>query len=252
MEHVIEIAEKNNIDVRIGTYNDIAFFDTIEKAHETEIGSMQNADILTYGTIKKAREQGQFAKNEPLSEIHVRDVEMSKHDKTPCVKIERQYKDLIYKVTLGTRSDFVEKLTHDSFVVQVERIRGEYSTRLDKLLSVFEQSHFVDERRIVKEYMHETDIEEVQLMTKILRHSGTNSEEKKKIEIEQEAWRTVDAMFAEKEKALLQKIEERDKALEEKDEVLGEKYKALEEKDKALGDKDKLIAELMKRFNEKK
>ena len=31
MEHVIEIARKNKIDVRIGTYNDISFFDTVEK-----------------------------------------------------------------------------------------------------------------------------------------------------------------------------------------------------------------------------
>lgn len=34
----------------------------------------------------------------------------------------------------------------------------------------------------------------MKLTTDILHHSGTNPDEKKKIETEQEAWRTVDAM----------------------------------------------------------
>jgi len=46
MEHVINLAKEYNIDVRIGTYSDIAFFDTVEKAHETEIGSRKEFDIL--------------------------------------------------------------------------------------------------------------------------------------------------------------------------------------------------------------
>jgi molybdopterin converting factor small subunit len=164
---------------------------------------------------------------------------------TPCIKVERNYRDLINKVTLDTKSDFVEKLTHDSYVVQVDRITDRYSTRLDKLLSVFEQTNFIDDKRIIKEFTHIADLEEVALMTQILHHTGTNPEEKQKIETEQEAWRTVNAMFENEKKEFI-------KALNEKDQALSEKDQALSEKDQALSEKDQIIAELMRKLNDKK
>ena len=157
---------------------------------------------------------------------------------TPCLKVERNYKDQINKTTIETKSDFVEKLTHDSYVVQVERITDRYQTRLDKLLSIFEQKNFIDDQKIIKEFNHEVDIEEMKIATEILNHAGTDPQQKKKIETEQEAWRTVNAMFEDKEKKYQKE--------------LAEQRKVLIEKDQALTEKDKLIAELMKRLEEKK
>ncbi|MFN0049366.1 MAG: hypothetical protein ACKVOU_09605 [Cytophagales bacterium] len=136
-------------------------------------------------------------------------------------------------------------MTHDSYVVQVERITDRYQTRLDKLLSIFEQTNFVDDKKIIKEFNHEVDIEEIKIATDILHHSGTNTEEKKKIETEQEAWRTVNAMFEDKEKKYQKEIAENRKALTAKDQ-------ALTEKDQALTEKDNLIAELMRKLDERK
>ena len=39
MKHVAEVAKRFGIDMRVGVYNDIAFIDTVEKAHETDIGT---------------------------------------------------------------------------------------------------------------------------------------------------------------------------------------------------------------------
>lgn len=153
---------------------------------------------------------------------------------TPCLKVERNYRNHINKTTLTTKSDFVEKLTHDSYIVQVERITDRYQTRLDKLLSIFEQTNFVDDKKIIKEFNHEVDIEEIKIATDILHHSGTNTEEKKKIETEQEAWRTVDAMTEGLRERVIQQT------------------RVIKEKDQALTEKDKLIAELMKKLEEKK
>ncbi|TAE35111.1 MAG: hypothetical protein EAY66_09905, partial [Sphingobacteriales bacterium] len=107
--------------------------------------------------------------------------------KGACIKVERNYRDLISKKIIDTKSDFVEKLTHDSYIVQVGRITNRYQTRLDKLLSVFEQTNFLDDTKITKEFKHDTDIEEVKIITDILHYSGTDPVEKKKLEIEQEA-----------------------------------------------------------------
>ena len=162
---------------------------------------------------------------------------------TPCIKVERNYKDLINKTTIDTKSEFLEKLTHDSYVVQVERITDRYQTKLDKLLSVFEQTNFVDDTKIIKEFNHSTDIEEVQIMTDILHYSGTEPKERKKIEDEKEAWRTFDALsgkadFEQKERKLMKALNEKDQALNEKDQALNELKKEIEE--------------LRKRFEEKK
>ncbi len=161
---------------------------------------------------------------------------------TACIKVERKYRDLINKTIIEKKSEFVEKLTHDSYIVQVDRITNRYQTRLDKLLSFFEQNNFVDDTKITKQYSHLADNEDVKLMTEILHHSGTNPEERLQLEKEQEAWRSVNAMFADKENELMDLISEKDKALSEKD-------KALSEKDEALSELQKTIADLKRKLN---
>jgi hypothetical protein len=195
----------------------------------------------------------------PLTTIYILGFKLPEIE-TPCIKVERNYKDLINKITLDKKSDFVEKLTHDSFVVQVERITDRYQTRLDKLLSVFEQRNFTDDKEITKNFAHEPDIDELKTMTDILHYIGTDPKERKQIEIEQEARRTIESMFenyqrelAEKNQALNEKdqaLSQKDQALSQKDQALSQKDQALNEKDQALNEKDKLIEELMRKLNE--
>ena len=175
----------------------------------------------------------------PITTIYILGFKLPEIESS-CIKVERNYKDLIEKRIIDTKSEFVEKLTHDSFIVQVERISDRYQTKLDKLLSVFEQTNFIDDSRIIKQYNHDGDDEDVKIITDILHYSGIDPIEKKKIEIEQEAWRTVEAMTED----IVKELNESKKALTEKDQ-------ALTEKDKALTEKDKLIEELMRKLGEK-
>jgi hypothetical protein len=165
----------------------------------------------------------------PITTIYILGFKLPEIE-TPCIKVERNYKDLVNNKIIDKKSNFVEKLTHDSFIVQVDRITGNYSTKLDKLLSIFEQQHFIDDKKITKEFKHELDSEDIKLATDILHFSGTNPEERKKIETEQEAWRTVNAMFEDKEKELMAVIDEKDKALDEKDKIIEELIIKLNEK----------------------
>lgn len=176
----------------------------------------------------------------PITTIYILGFKLPEIE-SACIKVERNYRDLIDSKMIDTRSDFVEKLTHDSFVVQVERITDRYQTKLDKLLSVFEQKNFTDETQITKQYTHKSDIEELNIMTDILHYSGTEPAEKSKIEAEQEAWRTVNAIFEDKEKLL-------QKALV----TLNEKEKDLKQKDEALLEKERVNAELLKQLDELK
>lgn len=42
LEHVAKVAQKYNTDLRIGVYNDISFFDTIDNAHNIDFGTLKN------------------------------------------------------------------------------------------------------------------------------------------------------------------------------------------------------------------
>ncbi len=165
----------------------------------------------------------------PITTIYILGFKLPEIE-VPCIKIERNYRDLVADKIITKRSEFVEKLTHDSFIVQVERITDKYQTRLDKLLSVFEQRNFVDESKIIKEFNHDADLEEVRILTDLLNYVGTDPAEKKKIETEQEAWRSANAMFENEKKALLKALKDKDKALEDKDKIISGLLKKLKEK----------------------
>ena len=176
----------------------------------------------------------------PITTIYILGFKLPDID-TPCLKVERNYRDLINQKELSTKSDFVEKLSHDSYVVQIERITGRYQTRLDKLLSVFEQTNFIDDKKIIKEFIHVPDDAELKIMTDILHHSGTNPEEKKKIENEQEAIRTINA--------LLDNVMD---SIKEKDQLIRQKDQALNEKDQVLEQMKKEMEELKRQLNNSK
>lgn len=45
------------------------------------------------------------------------------------------------RVTKGLPDPFVDSLTHDSIIVQIPRLHGQINTRLDKVLSIFDQTY---------------------------------------------------------------------------------------------------------------
>jgi hypothetical protein len=171
----------------------------------------------------------------PITTIYILGFKLPEIE-SPCIRVKRDYIDLINKITLTQKSEFVEKLTHDSFVVQVERITDRYQTRLDKLLSVFEQKNFTDDKEITKNFTHNPDIDELKTMTDILHYVGTDPQERKQIETEQEAWRTINAMFEEKERKYQKELEEQRKALNEKDQELIVLKEQMAELKKQLGE----------------
>ena len=113
MEHVIEIAKKNNIDVRIGTYNDISFFDTVEKAHETEIGSIVNTDVLTYGAIRKVKDEI-LEKNDKLNELEKEEIETPKHDHNKIMD-SNEFKNSIPANIVDTTENYDFLLLYDEW-----------------------------------------------------------------------------------------------------------------------------------------
>ncbi len=153
----------------------------------------------------------------PITSIYILGFNLDDVD-SACVKVERNYVDMIDNKILTQKSDFIEKLTHDSYIVQVKRITDRYQTALDKLLSVFEQRHFLNDDKIIKEYSHNPDVEEVQLITDILHYSGISSDDRKTIEIEIEAMRTFNATKTKEQKKVERELKEKKLLLKKQEE----------------------------------
>ncbi len=60
LRHVISICKQYQVDIRIGVYNDISFFDTVQKAHTTEVAS------LSSGTANKTENDSDFKRMIPI------------------------------------------------------------------------------------------------------------------------------------------------------------------------------------------
>lgn len=113
MEYVAQICKKNNIDMRVGLYNDISFFDTIEKAHETDIGTTKDKDSYKLSELKKAKEGGKLNKNEELAIKERQNISDPKHD---AKKIKDSYiKDNIPPIIKDFKENFDFLVLYDEW-----------------------------------------------------------------------------------------------------------------------------------------
>jgi hypothetical protein len=181
----------------------------------------------------------------------------------PCVKVGRTHIDMLNRQPIDAKSEFIENLTHDSYVIQTGRITDvRYTTNLDKLLSIFEQKYFVVKgSEVRKEYPYQPEDENMRLITDLLYEMGANPETREEIEKEEEALRIIANIYKDNDKNLKErdkelkekdkKLKEKDKKLNEKDVKLKEKDVKLKEKDKTIQEKDVKIKEKDKKLNEK-
>ncbi|GHT10701.1 hypothetical protein AGMMS4956_02560 [Bacteroidia bacterium] len=178
----------------------------------------------------------------PITSIYVLGFNLPEIN-SACIRIGREYTDMITQQTIVERSHFIERLTHDSYVVQARRILPRYQTRLDKLMSVFAQENFTDDQEVTKQYTHETDDVNIKEIVDILHHVGTDPAERKELDNEIEWRRTYEEWFGDRDRQIIEK----DKAL------AAEKEKAAAEKEKAAAQAAALtarIAELEKKLNQ--
>jgi len=173
-----------------------------------------------------------------------------------AIKVDRHYIDLLTKSVIPKKSDFIEQLTHDSYVVQLKRIESRFQTRLERMLTVFEQHYFTDKTEMIKQYFPDENNEDmIKEMVDVLHFTGTDPESRKKIEDEQEAERFLEVQFGKDRRKLMKKeaeLKEKNFQLEEKDKAIMTQHKAIEEKDKSLEEKDKLIQALQEQLKHKK
>lgn len=114
-----------------------------------------------------------------------------KQIKTPALRVGRSYFDLINNRKVNAKNEFIERLTHDGYFIQIGKlgqIDPKTANELERILYVFNQSYRLTSDSRLLEISAE-EIENDSLLKKVitrLRHAATDSDLLKRIEIEEE------------------------------------------------------------------
>ncbi len=164
--------------------------------------------------------------------------------KEPVVYVSRKYLDYDSKeITEGVPDPFVESLTHDSIIVQVPYLKGKARNRVEKLLSVFDQTYVQDgDPQFVS--VSDRDISEDKDMERIINRlakAATISDIRMTMNIEDEIYselENLDTKILSQKKALAQK----DKQLAHQEEQLAHQEEQLAHQEEQLAHQEEQLA----------
>ncbi len=168
----------------------------------------------------------------PIIAIYLLGFDLSIH--VPVIKVSRTYINQITGVEIQGKDEFIEKLTHDSYVIQIPQLPEKTQTKLEKILSVFNQKWIQDRENRWLMIYDDAEIDDIDLefIAKRLEHAAQDPDTRDNAEIENEMEESLDQKFYEKE----QKIVDLEDRLEqtvlrelEAKELLQQQNKELEE-----------------------
>ena len=161
-------------------------------------------------------------------------------------------------VTKGIPNAFVDSLTHDSIIVQIPRLHGQINNRLDKVLSIFDQTlQDQDSQQVlnINEALYTGDDDMQHIIHRLLM-AASNASVRQDMNVEDEYYSIIekrDTEIMQKDMELAEKnqLTEKDAQLTEKDAQLTEKDAQLTEKDAQLTEKNAQLTEKDAQLTEK-
>lgn len=152
----------------------------------------------------------------------------------PIIKVNRHYIDLATGEQLKNKEEFIESLSHDSYVIQIPELKGKRRNELERILSIFDQSQKESDHIL---NINESDFpEEYRDIIRKLQRAISDEDIQNTMDVEDE---------------IIAELENKERRIGDLIESINQKDKALSDKDKALSDKDKLIEELKRKLGEK-
>lgn len=148
----------------------------------------------------------------------------------PVLKVSRKYEDAITHEEVKAENEFIQKLTHECYTIQIPRLQHQHRNQLEEVLDVFSQDNVTDDLHTIKYNRSPKN----KLSTKILRRlekAAANEEIRRKMDAE-------DAV----ERVLNREL----KVLAEQLQASEEKLQASEREKEEL---QKQVQELLKRLN---
>ncbi|MCI5144665.1 MAG: hypothetical protein D3923_03865 [Candidatus Electrothrix sp. AR3] len=153
----------------------------------------------------------------------------------PVTRVERKYYDNATGEELSVQEEFIESLTHDSFVIQIPELRRKRRNLLEKVLAVFEQPtsvttpHFLD----ISESDYPAEYREI---IRRLIKAASEPQVRKTMDVEDE---------------IIEELGNLERIIAIRDKIIDDQKRAIDDKDKALYDQKRLIAELQRQLANK-
>lgn len=168
------------------------------------------------------------------------------------IKVNREYIDVLENRVIHERSEFIEQLTHDSYVIQIPQLHVELKSKLESILSVFQQEHFIGNTRYLKSYDYEVSDDLTVKILKQLEKAAGDEQLYQQLEVEEMALSEYESTFTEFERRLektTQELEKKKQVIEETTQELEKKKQVIEEKDHIIEQKEQLIKTLLEKLN---
>ena len=154
----------------------------------------------------------------------------------PVVYVNHDVYDYDGKVVEeGREEPFVESLTHNSIIVQIPRLRGRVNNRLEKVLSVFDQSRkdATDKQVLnIDERKYEDDAD-MMYMLHMLTAAAADSDMRQDMNVEDEYYKAIE----DRDTAIMQ----REKELKARNEQLRRKDEQIQQRDEQIQQRDEQI-----------
>ena len=141
------------------------------------------------------------------------------------VKINREYRDVVTQEILDIKEDFVELLTHDSYLIQVRKLAKEARNKLERVLHIFSPIYQSTTDKHQLDFQGDTNDPLVKKMVDRLGRAIASEEIRDLMDVEDE----LDRIF--------------DREMKKKDEIIAEKEEVIAEKEEIIAEKDKLLIE---------
>lgn len=162
-----------------------------------------------------------------------------------ATKVDRKIIDASTNEELNIESDFIDLLTHKCHVLQVRRLPSKRQTRIEKFMTLFNQTWISEEKYIL-------NLEEVPEEFKDIAEYLQQPLNDKVIINQLMAESEVETMFAIQEAQLEKAMQETRDERKQKEEALQQKREALQQKEEALQQKEEMLyklARIMKKNN---
>ena len=176
-----------------------------------------------------------------LLKKEVLEVEVRKHEYTNGTRDNIS----MFRIDFGAKvresdGSFVESLVHDSIIVQIPRLHGRVNNRLEKVLSVFDQTHKDKGNRQmlnIDEGNYEDDTDMMYILRRLLA-AASDAKLRQDMNVEDEYFTAIEN----RDTAIMN----RDKKIAEQDQYIAEQSNQIAEQNNQIAEKNNLLAEQMK------
>ena len=185
--------------------------------------------------VKAKKKEGVWIEHRkafPILSIYFLGHSLDHANNIPVIKVARTYYDLATGIPLTEKEDFIESLTHDSYIIQIPYLKGHKRTDLEQLLQIFDQQE-TDESQLKHILtIQEEDIPEDYLpIVRRLKLAIADAH-------------TQSLMQAEDD--IINKLRQYSRALEESNKIIAENKQIIAEKEQTIAEKEQTITSTKK------